>query len=480
MPSPRAATITKPVGALATAASAPTRSPAAKPIAIPGIFSQLKSRTCCRPSRPLDDSPEADVAVDQPEEVEDRREGQHYVDDYVRADRLRQEQVVGPQQQQAVRTHREGREHREDIEDGGGPVLLAGDEQHRDTEQDQEPQEREVDLAKPEAPRRTDEVVRHVGLAAGEGIEDAEGHLPADDGDEDEEHPAHERPARRGEGAGHAVERSVLIVGQDGIPHAGVDLHRAQREHRVDDRGQHSYAPEQHPGVEVHPAPPPLPAPHVLRVLRVEHKAPGGYGSLFVDGGQTPDPGDVRPHASPLVAQPERVPHLLHAGRTGEGEGPHDQREERGGIRTGEHALRHIPNGEQASDSTPHKSQVAHQRRNDRGADHENTDEGRKNSLDNVVDDLREGDYDPDEDQADYGKYVPANPRELLERLRPERDVARPDVDQYRYGEEQPHYGSPQAGCPVEDALAGGRRPAGHLQHDYRLQADAHEEEPPG
>src|SRR3712207_4157968 len=118
MPSPRAATITKPVGALATTASAPTNSPAAKPIAIPGIFSQLKSRTCCRPSRPLDDSSEAEVAVDQPEEVEDRREGQQYDDDYVRADRLRQEQVVGSQQQQAVRAHREGREHREDIEDG--------------------------------------------------------------------------------------------------------------------------------------------------------------------------------------------------------------------------------------------------------------------------------------------------------------------------------------------------------------------------
>src|ERR687898_19847 len=96
------------------------------------------------------------------------------------------------------------------VEDGGGAVLFAGDEQHRDPEQDHEPQEREVELAEPEALCRTDEVVRHVRLAAGESVEDTEGHLPADDGYEDKEHSAHERPARRGEGAGHAVERGPL------------------------------------------------------------------------------------------------------------------------------------------------------------------------------------------------------------------------------------------------------------------------------
>src|SRR5918997_446733 len=136
------------------------------------------------------------ASLDDGPEVEERREEQKYVGDYVRAYLLGQEQVVGPQQQQAVRAHREGREHREDVEDGGGAVLFAGDEQHRDPEQDHEPQEHEVELAEPEALCRTDEVVRHVRLAAGEGVEDTEGHLPADDGYEDKEHAAHERPAR--------------------------------------------------------------------------------------------------------------------------------------------------------------------------------------------------------------------------------------------------------------------------------------------
>src|SRR5918995_6327209 len=376
MPSPRAATITKPVGALATTASAPTNSPAAKPIAIPGIFSHRKPRTVTR-SLALDDGPEGEVAIGQRPKVEERREEQKYVSDYVRAYLLRQEQVVGPKQQQAVRAHREGREHREDIEDGGGAVLLAGDEQHGDPEDDHEPQEREVELAEPEAPCGADEVVRHIRLAAGEGVEDAEGHLPADDGYEDEKRATHERPARLGEGAGHAVERGPLIVGQDGVPDAGVDLHRALREHGVDDGGQHRYAPEQHPGVEVHPAPPPLPAPHLLLVLRVEHEASGGYGLLFLEVGQAPDPGDVSPHAGTLVAQPERVPHLLHPRRTGEGDGPHDQREERGCPGTGQHALRYVPEGEQTRDGGPHESQITYQRRDNRGADHEDADEGR-------------------------------------------------------------------------------------------------------
>src|SRR5918998_4868562 len=150
MPSPRAAIIMKFVGALATAASAPTISPATKPIVIPGIFSHLKARTFS--SGPLDDRPEAEVAVGQSEEVEERREEQDYVDDYVRAYLLRKKQIIGPQQQQAVSAHREGRQHREDVEDGCGSVLLACDEEHRDPEQNQEPQEREVELAHPEAP----------------------------------------------------------------------------------------------------------------------------------------------------------------------------------------------------------------------------------------------------------------------------------------------------------------------------------------
>src|ERR671921_285089 len=190
MPSPRAATMIRPVEALATAASAPTISPAVKPITIPGIFSHLKMRTGYAFPASLDDGPEGEVTVGQCPEVEERREEQKYVGDYVRAYILGQEQVVGPQQQQAVRAHREGREHREDVEDGGGAVLFAGDEKHRDPEQDHE-----VELAEPEALCRTDEVVRHVRLAAGEGVEDTEGHLPADDGYEDKEHAAHERPA---------------------------------------------------------------------------------------------------------------------------------------------------------------------------------------------------------------------------------------------------------------------------------------------
>src|SRR5215216_5542879 len=59
--------------------------------------------------------------------------------------------------------------------------------------------------------------------------------------------------------AGHAVEHGPLIVGQDGVFEARIDLQRALREHGVDDGGKHRYAPEQHPGVEVHPTPPPLP-----------------------------------------------------------------------------------------------------------------------------------------------------------------------------------------------------------------------------
>src|SRR4029453_2731524 len=123
MPSPRAATMTKLVGAPATAASPPTRSPVTKPVTIPGIFSRRKTRTAPAPA--LQDDPEAEVAVGQHPQVEERRERQQDVDDYVRPDLLRQKQVVGPQQQQAVRAHREGREYRKDVEDGGGAVLLT-------------------------------------------------------------------------------------------------------------------------------------------------------------------------------------------------------------------------------------------------------------------------------------------------------------------------------------------------------------------
>src|SRR5215216_1359598 len=476
MPSPRAATMIKLVGAPATAASPPTRSPATKPVTIPGIFSSRKTRTGYSPT--LQDGPEGEVAVGQHPEVEDRRERQQNVDDYVRPDLPRQQQVVGPQQQQAVRSHREGREHREDVEDGGGAVLLTRNEQHGDPEQDEEPQEHEVEPVHPETLRGPDEVVRHIRLAAGEGIEDAERHLPADDRDEDEEQAAHDRPARLGKGCGHAVERGPLVVGQDGVPHAGVDLHRALSEDGVDDGGQHRYAPEQHPGVEVHPAPPPLPALHVLWIIGVEHVAPGGHGLLFVHVGQALDPGDVCPHAGPLVPQPERVPHLLHPRRTGEGDGPHYQREKLGGLGTTDRFLREIPEGKQARDSSPNESQVTYQRRYDRGTDHEYADEGRQNRFDNVVYDRREADYEADEDQAGYAEYVPADARQALERLSPERHVARQDVDQHRYGEEQPHYWPAQAGRPEEDALAGGRRVAGHLQNDDSLQRDANKEEP--
>src|SRR5215207_7563465 len=476
MPSPRAATMIKPVGELATAARAPTSSPATKPITIPGIFTRRKTRTGY--ASILQDGPEAEVAVSQHPEVEERRERQQDVDDYVRTDLLRQKQVVGPQQQQAVRSHREGREHREDVEDGGGAVLLTRNEQHGDPEQDEEPQEHEVESIHPETLRGPDEVERHVRLAAREGVEDAESHFPADHRYEDEEQATHERPARLGEGAGHTVERGPLIVGQDGILHAGVDLHRALREDSVDDGGQHRYAPEQHPGVEVHPAPPAFPAPHVLRILRVEHEAPGGHALLFVHVGQALDPGDVRSHASTLVPQPQRVPHLLHPRRTGEGNGPHDQREEGGSLRTTNRFLREIPEGEQARDGSPHEPQVSNQSRDYRGADNEYSDEGRQNGFDDVVDDCREADYQSDEEQADYAKYVPADPRQALERLGPERHVSRPDVDQYRYGEEQPHYWPPETCRPEEDALASGRRIARHLQHDDPLERDADEEEP--
>src|SRR5215218_1406890 len=95
-----------------------------------------------------------------------------------------------------------------------------------------------------------------------------------------------------------------------------------------------------------------------------------------------------------------------------------------------------IPEGEQARDSSPNEPQVPHQRRDDRGADHEYADEGRQNGFDDVVDDRREADYDADEDQPEYGKYVPADPRQALESLRAERHVARPDVDHHRYEEE--------------------------------------------
>src|SRR5215216_602045 len=434
MPSPRAATMIKPVGELATAARAPTSSPATKPITIPGIFTRRKTRTGY--ASILQDGPEAEVAVSQHPEVEERRERQQDVDDYVRTDLLRQKQVVGPQQQQAVRSHREGREHREDVEDGGGAVLLTRNEQHGDPEQDEEPQEHEVESIHPETLRGPDEVERHVRLAAREGVEDAESHFPADHRYEDEEQATHERPARLGEGAGHTVERGPLIVGQDGILHAGVDLHRALREDSVDDRRQHRYAPEQNPGVEVNPAPPPLPTPHVLRIIRVEHVAPGGHGLLFFHMGEALDPGYVRPHAGPLVPQPERVPHLLHPRRPGEGDGPHYQREKRGGLGTTDRFLWDIPKGEQARDSSPNEPQVPHQRRDDRGADHEYADEGRQNGFDDVVDDRREADYDADEDQPEYGKYVPADPRQALESLRAERHVARPDVDHHRYEEE--------------------------------------------
>src|SRR5215212_45964 len=354
MPSPRAATMIKPVGELATAASPPTSSPATKPITIPGIFTRRKTRTGY--ASILQDGPEAEVAVGQHPEVEERRERQQDVDDYVRPDLLRQQQVVGPQQQQAVRAHRERREHREDIEDRGGAVLLARDEQHRDPEQDDEPQEREVELVHPQALRWLDEEVRHVRLAAGEGVEDAEGHLPPDNRYEDEERATHDRPARLGEGAGHAVEHGPLIVGQDGVFDARINLQRALREDGVDDGGKHRYAPEQHPGVEVHPAPPAFPAPHVLRILRVEHVATRGHALLFIDVGEALDPGDVRPHTGSLVPQPERVPHLLHPRRTGEGDGPHYQREEGGSLRTTNRFLRYIPEGEQARNRSPHES----------------------------------------------------------------------------------------------------------------------------
>src|SRR5829696_3206590 len=434
MPSPRAATMIKPVGELATAASPPTSSPATKPITIPGIFTRRKTRTGY--ASILQDGPEAEVAVGQHPEVEQRREGQQDVDDYVRPDLLRQKQVVGPKQQQTVRSHREGREHREDVEDGGGAVLLTRNEQHGDPEQDQEPQEHEVESIHPQALHGPDEVVRHVRLAAREGVEDAEGHLPADNRYEDEEQATHDRPASRGEGAGHTVERGPLVIGQDGLPHAGVDLHRALRKDSVDDRRQHRYAPEQHPGVEVHPAPPPLPTLHVLRIIRVEHEAPGGHGLLFFHMGEALDPGDVRPHAGPLVPQPERVPHLLHPRGPGEGDGSYYQREKRGGLGTTNRFLWQIPEGEQARDGSPNEPQVPHQRRDDRGADHEYSDEGRQNGFDDVVDDRREADYDADEDQPEYGKYVPADPRQALESLRAERHVARPDVDHHRYEEE--------------------------------------------
>src|SRR3712207_5023231 len=101
MPSPRAAIITKLVGALTIAASAPTISPATKPIVIPGIFSHLKTRPRST-TGPLDDGSEAEVAVGQRPEVEERREEQKYVGDDPRAYLLRKQQVVGPQQQQAV------------------------------------------------------------------------------------------------------------------------------------------------------------------------------------------------------------------------------------------------------------------------------------------------------------------------------------------------------------------------------------------
>ena len=46
-------------------------------------------------------------------------------------------------------------------------------------------------------------------------------------------------------------------------------------------------------------------------------------------------------------------------------------------LGTGQHALRHVPEGEQTRDSSPHERQVTHQRRDDRGADHEDADESR-------------------------------------------------------------------------------------------------------
>src|SRR5215207_531883 len=233
MPSPRAATMIKPVGELATAASPPTSSPATKPITIPGIFTRRKTRTGY--ASILQNGPEAEVAVGQHPEVEERRERQQDVDDYVRPDLLGQKQVVGPQQQQAVRSHREGREYREDVEDGSGAVLLTRNEQHGDPEQDEKPQEREVEPVHPQATQRPDEVERHVRLTAGERVEDAEGHLPADHRYEDEEQASYDRTARLGEGGGHAVEGGPLVIGQDGLPHSGVDLQRTLREHGVDD-----------------------------------------------------------------------------------------------------------------------------------------------------------------------------------------------------------------------------------------------------
>src|SRR5215212_590430 len=373
MPSPRAATMIKPVGELATAASPPTRSPATKPITIPGIFTRRNMRTFSTPPQGLRERPEIEEADEQSPEVEDRRERQQDVDDYVRPDLLWQKHVVGTKQQQAVRAHREGREEREYVEDTGRTVLITGDEHHGDPEQDNEPQEHEVQPVHPQALRGPDEVVRHVRLAAGESVEDAEAHLPADYRYEDEEQTTHNRPARLGESGGHAVEHSPLVVGQDSALDARIDLQGALREDGVDDGGKHRYAPEQHPGVEVHPAPPSLPALHVLRIIRVEHVATRGHTLLFIHVGQALDPGDVRPHAGSLVPQPERVPHLLHPRRTGEGDGSYYQREKRGGMGT-HYLFRHVPEGKQTRESSPHEPQISHQRRDDRGADHQYAD----------------------------------------------------------------------------------------------------------
>jgi hypothetical protein len=144
----------------------------------------------------------------------------------------------------------------------------------------------------------------------------------------------------------------------------------------------------------------------------------------------------------------------------------------------GEHAVGEVAEREQPRQRGAEVAEVPDHARGHGRAEHQDPDQDGHQGLDHVVDDLGEGVDDADENHPDNRRDLPRYAGQMLEGIRPCRDMAGPDVDRYGDDEEEPHQWFEDACRPEEDALAGGHGVPGHLEHDEGLNRDADQEEP--
>ena len=128
----------------------------------------------------------------------------------------------------------------------------------------------------------------------------------------------------------HRGQRRVPVTLEQRRAGVGVQLRRVHGHDREDDRDQHRDAEEQQHRVVGDPLAPALPLAPSPSGSSVSNMEPASRDRLLLAGvQQAAHLRDVHAHAGALVAQLQRVPHLLHAGRAGERERADDDREPR-------------------------------------------------------------------------------------------------------------------------------------------------------